>query len=457
MTESSESERFEGPWRLIEKLGRGGNATVWRARREGEDRDVALKVINSAKATAEPYRRFVREVEFLRGLGSYGGVLPLLDAHLPGQPSNRDRAWLAMPVATPIDRALDDAPLETVVEATAMFAETLTRLADEHGLGHRDVKPGNLYELDMQWLVGDFGLIDLPDVEELTRSGRPLGPAHFTAYEVVADPTTAASGPADVFSLGKTLWVLATGNRWPPDGHQPAATPNLSVRDLREHPKAELLDRLIDSMTRLDPAARPAMKQVGQDLRAWLELSVERRAFDVAAHRAAFRDKLAGELASQDLQEERKELALAALRSLNEQTKPLNGALRELHPRAQIDRMDDKLSNNTLQTTPTSASPAIEFSWVRCSSVSTGPDYSPFALRMGRGLELTGTGELLLRWMIDVGPVKHSGSEMWVRSDDHVAPVGSVEQERTIERFVDELGAALMKAIEVFVEKAPAP
>jgi serine/threonine protein kinase len=74
-----------GPWTLHEKLGVGGNATVWRAsHKDGEV--VTLKLINTTKAQHEPYRRFIQEVQFLQKLGDFPGVLPLLDAHLPERP-----------------------------------------------------------------------------------------------------------------------------------------------------------------------------------------------------------------------------------------------------------------------------------------------------------------------------------------------------------------------------------
>jgi serine/threonine protein kinase len=112
------------------------------SRDDGED--VALKVIEATKTQLEPYRRFIQEIEFLQGLGDFPGVLPLVDAHLPERPSSADRPWLAMPIATPIAVALADAPLETVVTALAEIAATLARLA-ERDVGHRDIKPGNLY------------------------------------------------------------------------------------------------------------------------------------------------------------------------------------------------------------------------------------------------------------------------------------------------------------------------
>src|SRR6266536_724138 len=181
-----------GPWTLREKLGAGGNATVWRASRDGSE-DVALKVINATKTQREPYRRFVQEIEFLRGLGNFAGVLPLLDAHLPQRPSSADRAWLAMPIATPIANALAEAPLKTIVAALAEIAETLARLA-ERGVGHRDIKPGNLYEFNGRWLIGDFGLVAAPDLEELTRSGKALGPGAL--HRLRDDPRPGQRRPA---------------------------------------------------------------------------------------------------------------------------------------------------------------------------------------------------------------------------------------------------------------------
>jgi serine/threonine protein kinase len=57
-----------GPWSLGDKLGSGGNGTVWRATRPTLNEPVALKVIAATKAKRESYRRFVREIEFLSSL-----------------------------------------------------------------------------------------------------------------------------------------------------------------------------------------------------------------------------------------------------------------------------------------------------------------------------------------------------------------------------------------------------
>jgi serine/threonine protein kinase len=268
-----------GPWTLYETLGRGGNATVWKATRPELEKPVALKLINTTKVEKEPYQRFVREIGFLREHQNVSGVLPLLDAHLPDQPARANQPWLAMPIAVPIATALGGRPLADVVKAMAAIA-------------HRDIKPGNLYELDGEWLIGDFGLVALPDADTLTAEGRQVGPAHYTAYEMILNPATADPHPADVYSLGKTLWVLATGQAWPPEGHQPVGQRRFEIGDFRPHPRANALDQEVDLMTRLHPEERPSKEQVARDLAKWHELSSEPVPFDVSDARTRVRAKL---------------------------------------------------------------------------------------------------------------------------------------------------------------------
>lgn len=448
-------KRQVGPWTLHDKIGEGGNAIVWEATRVADDERRALKLIKAKKTEKEPYRRFVREIETLRSLGDYAGVLPVIDAYLPESPAKTDQPWLAMPIATPLSTALVDAPLDTVVEAVAQIAETLAGLVAGHGISHRDLKPDNFYEFEGSWLVGDFGLVAVPDVEELTRSGRPVGPAHYAAYEMIVNAKDADPRPADVYSLGKTLWVMATGQRYPPEGHQPAGTRGFSINELNPHPQAEALDRLVDTMTRLHFDDRPSMQQVARDLRAWQQLAAEAPAVDVTQASAQLREKLAGELAASERRESNKEQALIAVRRLQELTAPLNDALKRLHPNTEIDVVDDKLTNNTLQTFVETGAREVEWRWIRCTRVPVGPDYNRYSLRMGRGLELTSDGAVIFRAMVDVSYPEVGGSDFYWESGEHEAPVGTIEADRMLEEAVGELGQQLEQAIPVFVENAP--
>ena len=445
------SEKRIGPWSVGRELGSGGNATVWAARDES-GREVALKVLHSLNAAREPYRRFAREIGFLRALPDSDGILELIDAHLPERPRSDDPPWLAMPIATPITTALRDAPLERVVDATSIVSRTIARLHEQHGIAHRDIKPGNLYEREGRWLVGDFGLVATPNVEELTRSGKPLGPAHFTPYEMLTDPIEADPKAADVYSLAKTLWVLATGQTFPPEGHQPAATRGFTIADFRYHPRAALLDQLIDRATTIHPEERPTMTEVAGELAAWLAMPEPVVSVNVAEARDRLRAKIEQEIASAEVIDDRKELAQAAVRRLAELFAPLNQALRDLHPRAQIDQMADELTGNVLRSRDFQGSPRIVFRYQRLSSASRGEAFMSYTLRVGRGVELTEDGRILLRLFIDVGFPKLQGGDFWWLPEPWEAPVGSVQVEQILIEAVQEAANQLSAAAGVFAD-----
>lgn len=447
------SERRLGPWRLIEELGSGGNATVWRAVSVNFPDPVALKIINTTHANREPYQRFVREIDFLRSLEDATGVLPLLDAHLPDKPSKVDKPWLAMPIARLLADALREQPLEVVVSALAVIAATLSRLAKDHDVAHRDIKPDNLYQLDGDWLVGDFGLVALPTTEKITRSDRPLGPTFYRPYEMIENPKEADPFPADVYAFGKTLWVLATGQNYPPSGHQPATTRKFSIADLRVHPHAALLDELVDRATRLDPTQRPTMGEIASDLDRWTALAAEPPILDLSEARARLQKQLADELDADDLLEQRKELALAAVRRMNEIFAPLDAGLKSVHPRAQVNIPPDQYMTNVLSTLRTSGSPEIVFKFLRMSQITSGPSHWIFALRLGRGLELTAEGETIVRVHIDVSHPGMSGTTCSWHSEEYVAPVGSVETVSQLQEAYAATQTHLKEALEAFLDE----
>jgi serine/threonine protein kinase len=254
-------------------LGKGGNADVWKAT-NASGTLVAVKVLRIANAKGDSYPRFQREVrEHLQLTNErVAGVLPLLDQYLPPKPSDVDRPWLVTPLATPLKDALGKRPpLETVVAAVARIADTLARL-HQRPMAHRDVKPSNCYSYDGGWVLGDFGLIQTPlDAEAaLTVGVEALGPRAFIAPEMIHHADTAAVGPADVYSLGKTLWTLATGLSVPPLGEHRLEFDGKRLKAFGvAHPRAFRLDHLIDLMTREVPDERPAMDRVAQELNDW--------------------------------------------------------------------------------------------------------------------------------------------------------------------------------------------
>lgn len=438
-----------GPWIIGECLGSGGNAKVYRATRHDTDESVALKVIFSKKADSEPYQRFVREVHFLHGLTANDGVLPLLDANIPVRPTADNRAWLAMPVAVPIRQELSGSSLETVVEAVATVAETLANLA-ERRIAHRDVKPGNLYCLNDRWLVGDFGLIDVPDLDQLTMEGKPIGPVHFTAYELLVSAATVEDArPADVYSLGKTLWVLATEQSYPPGGHQPAgASGGLGIADLRPHAHARELDQLVDSMTQLHAAARPTMAQVVRDLRAWQQLTMERPKMELDDIRERLRAKLRPQLEEFDSQKQLLSHTGAVTGRVLTLLNPMNIELRNIHPGADL-RWRDRECEQLLSSRPSQRHAPIVFFWYTASRVAFGADHHPLQLKLGCGVELDSDGCLTIRtFMTSSLTGILDGNVYFWQGTPQSAPVGSIESERALETAIEEMSERFPEALE---------
>jgi hypothetical protein len=272
-------DEFDG-WSLISELGDGGNGTVWAAvhPKHGE---AALKVLK--RRSGDRWQRFRDEVAVMRRLSGRPGVLPLVAANLPERSS---RAWLAMPIAKKAVDALGSNPsLTGVVSAVQEFAATLASLNEER-IYHRDIKPGNLFRLNEQWVLGDFGLVTYPDKDAITVGTRRLGPLYFIAPEMLRQPDVADPGPADVYSLAKTLWALAAGQTYPPEGQIRIDTPLHDLSKWISDSGTLSLGLILQQATEYDPATRPNMADFEGELDAWTKGGATRddRAADAIRH-----------------------------------------------------------------------------------------------------------------------------------------------------------------------------
>jgi serine/threonine protein kinase len=294
----------EGP------LGAGGNGQVWRAR-AADGRAGAIKLLFAGGGLSGRYRlgRFLDEIAFLRAHPDTDGILPLLDSSISDDP--RETSWYVMPVARPIRDALGSDPKPAlVVGAVAAIATTLASLANE-GVAHRDIKPDNLFELDSRWVIGDFGLVTYPDKDPRTEHGRKLGPVDYMAPEMRRDADRADPGPADVWALAKTLWVLLTGLELPlPGTHRPVEAA-YALREWITFGFAAELDLLMEKATMIEPEARVSMADMAKELQACItpppetkpqaslaELSVRAASLTAASRlQAAQRQERQGQLA----------------------------------------------------------------------------------------------------------------------------------------------------------------
>ena len=255
-------------------------------------------------------------------------------------------------------------------------------------------------------------------------------------------------------SLGKTLWVLATDQRFRQrdtsrrvhGGSRSATSVLIRIRV----PSTEW----VDLMTRIHPEERPSKEQVARDLAVWQDLASEPVVLDVSEARARLRDKLEPQMAEQDTLEQRKDLAYAAVCRLQKLTAPLNEALKNLYGRTQVDSATDELTQNIVRSQPVWGQD-IQFRWQRCTLVAPMGRPVSMTLRMSRCLELVEDGSLRLHLLVLVGPEGVFGTEFSWQADTRSAPVGSVEAEQMLEEGVRDLADALAKALDVFVDRLP--
>jgi len=293
-------------WIVHERLGAGGNGVVHRATRA--DQQGAIKILKRELWTGRRYERFKHEIEGMQRCEGIPGVIPLLDFNAPVNPSNTDPPLIVMGLAIPLTEALgENSKLEQVVEACLEIAETLATMhAKSHS--HRDIKPANLFKFDGRWAIGDFGLIDFDGKAAVTAEGEKLGPTFFIAPEMLNNAVTADSQAADVYSFAKTLWVLATGQRFPPQGEIRRTSSTRTISAYVKHSRAPLLDSVIDAATLDDPAKRPKMEDIVTELKTWLTPPISAAGADepdLSEYAGEFEGMLARYKALQDESNER--------------------------------------------------------------------------------------------------------------------------------------------------------
>jgi Protein tyrosine and serine/threonine kinase len=438
-----------GGFVLLEPLDEGGNAFVWQARRPDLG-EVALKILKSKNVQSEPYARFRQEVDVLKRIGDRRGVLPLLDADVPIHPSKKRPAWLAMPLAQPLTKGADEESVEEIVQAAASIATTLADLLDDFGLAHRDLKPSNLYRHSGEAAVGDFGLVTFPDAAQLTDPGKPLGPTNFIPHEMLTNPSTAEPAPADVFSFGKTLWVLISGVRWPPGGEQSAANAALTLRQYRSHRRLTLIDQLIERCTKHLPQDRATMRHVADDLRAWLAMADgEASVPDLSDYGRRLREVAAPTLDESARRQRLEEIASEMADRLASLLKPMERALLEEYPLTETDVWDEA-TEEMLRYREHFGSALVVAQDARATRLVAGGDFG-LALTIGRYVGTTDDGFLHVSGSFDLGHERVLGPRDRWEYETVSAPADSLQALDAVERLARDLAANVGTWVDRFV------
>jgi len=208
---SLEALRALGDYELLEEVGRGGQGVVFRARQKSLNRTVALKVIGLGQwATKAHLTRFRREAESAASL-EHPCIVPIYEV---GEGDGSCYFSMKFIEGGQLDEVVrrEPMPIRRAVELIAKVARTV-HFAHEHGILHRDIKPGNiLLDGKGEPHLTDFGLARLVEIEStVTRTIEVLGTPSYMAPEQAVGNNAQVTSATDVYGLGAVLYQLLTG------------------------------------------------------------------------------------------------------------------------------------------------------------------------------------------------------------------------------------------------------
>jgi serine/threonine protein kinase/regulator of sirC expression with transglutaminase-like and TPR domain len=211
-TRSAETLGELGDYELLQVIGRGGQGVVYRAHQKSLNRTVALKMISVGSwATEAHLKRFRREAEAAASL-EHPGIVPIYEV---GERDGSCYFSMRFVEGGQLDQVIKRKPtsIRQAAELISKVARTV-HYAHEHGILHRDIKPGNiLLDAKGEPLLTDFGLARLVEAEStVTRTKEVMGTPSYMAPEQAVGNNAAVSSATDVYGLGAVLYQLLTGH-----------------------------------------------------------------------------------------------------------------------------------------------------------------------------------------------------------------------------------------------------
>ncbi len=202
-----------GKYRIIDRIGKGGMAEVYRGRHEKLDRTVAVKILHSSLANDSDFiARFEREARLAANL-RHTNIVQVYDFD-----TQKDRLYMVMEYINggTLKELLDKQKETGKYLSFRVISRILSQIASaldyahSQGMLHRDLKPSNiLLDKSGNAFLSDFGIARIIGQSGITRSGAIMGTPAYMSPEQGSDESLTAS--SDIYSLGVILFEMLTG------------------------------------------------------------------------------------------------------------------------------------------------------------------------------------------------------------------------------------------------------
>jgi eukaryotic-like serine/threonine-protein kinase len=213
MAAGPNAPRQVGRYQIIERIGRGGMASVYRAHDPGIDRVIAIKFLHSAYCQDDEYRsRFLREARAAGNL-SHPNIVTVHDV---GEIDGRPYMAMELIQGEPLDELMKRSGPLPIRDTLAIGLQLANALAYAHskGIVHRDIKPSNIMGVKgtMTVKVTDFGIAHVASssATHQTHVGDVLGTPQYMSPEQTKGEKV--DGRSDLFSVGIILYQMLSGH-----------------------------------------------------------------------------------------------------------------------------------------------------------------------------------------------------------------------------------------------------
>src|SRR5437899_12626314 len=233
-------EQLKDEYEILDELGRGGMAIVFKAREKQLERDVAIKVLPFSLAFDKEFvERFQREARTSAKL-EHPGIIPIYRVGKSGRVIYFVMKFLRGKPLSSVLAARGSLPPAEIRQVLVQVARALA-YAHKSGIVHRDIKPDNImFDEHGLAVVTDFGIAKAASGGKLTGTGMSIGTPHYMSPEQAR--AQSLDGRSDIYSLGVVAYQCLTG-RVPFDGEDSFSIGYKHIMEEIPNPPLETYDQ----------------------------------------------------------------------------------------------------------------------------------------------------------------------------------------------------------------------